>query len=115
MVKYRDGLRIIADILHAAGNGTKKTRIMGLSNLSYRLLEKYLRKTVQNGFLRLNADGYEVTERGQVFLEKYEDFSSRYSKLESELRSALFEREVLERMCQSLKDRKLKTAAGRKH
>jgi predicted transcriptional regulator len=114
MAKYRDGLRIIADILHAAGSGTKKTRIMGLANLSYRLLEKYLGKTVQTGFLRLNDEGYEVTEKGQAFLEKYEDFSSRYSKLESELQSAIFEREILKRMCQPLENRKLKTVVGRK-
>ena len=114
MAKYRDGLRIIADILHAAGSGTKKTRIMGLSNLSYRLLEKYLGQTVQNGFLRLNDEGYEVTKKGQAFLEKYEDFSSKYSKLESELQSAIFEREILKRMCQPLENRKLKTVAGRK-
>jgi predicted transcriptional regulator len=114
MAKYRDGLRIIADILHAAGSGTKKTRIMGLANLSYRLLEKYLGKTVQTGFLRLNDEGYEVTEKGQAFLEKYEDFSSRYSKLESELQSALFEREVLKRMCQPLRNGKLKAVCGGK-
>ena len=115
MVKYRDGLRIIADILHAAGSGTKKTRIMGVANLSYRLLEKYLGKTVQTGFLRLNDEGYEVTEKGQAFLEKYEDFSSRYSKLENEFQSALFEREVLKRMCQPLRNGKLKAVYGGKH
>jgi predicted transcriptional regulator len=114
MVKYRDGLRIIADILHAAGSGTKKTRIMGLANLSYRLLEKYLGKTVQTGFLRLNDEGYEVTKKGQAFLEKYEDFSSKYSKLENELQSAIFEREILKRMCQPLENRKLRAVAGRK-
>jgi predicted transcriptional regulator len=42
MGKYRDGLGIIADILHAAGSGAKKTRIMGVANLSYTLFEKYL-------------------------------------------------------------------------
>jgi len=114
MAKYRDGLRIIADILHAAGSGKKKTRIMGLANLSYRLLEKYLGQTVQTGFLRLNDEGYEVTEKGQAFLEKYEDFSSKYSKLESELQSAIFEREILKRMCQPLENRKLKMVVGRK-
>ena len=114
MVKYRDGLRIIADVLHAAGSGTKKTRIMGLANLSYRLLEKYLGKTVQSGFLRLNDEGYEVTKKGQAFLEKYEDFSSRYFKLESELQSAILEREILKRMCQPLENCKLKTVVGRK-
>ena len=114
MAKYRDGLRIIADILHAAGSGTKKTRIMGLANLSYRLLEKYLGKTVQSGFLRLNDEGYEVTKKGEAFLEKYEGFSSRYFKLESELQSAILEREMLKRMCQPLENRKLKTVVGRK-
>jgi predicted transcriptional regulator len=114
MAKYRDGLGIIADILHAAGSGTKKTRIMGMANLSYRLLEKYLGRTVQTGFLRLNDEGYEVTERGQNFLEKYDGFSSRYSKLESELQSAMFEREVLRRMCQPLRNGKLKAVCGGK-
>ena len=114
MAKYRDGLGIIADILHAAGSGTKKTRIMGVANLSYRLLEKYLGRTVQTGFLRLNDEGYEVTEKGQDFLEKYHGFSSRYSKLESELQSAMLEREVLKRMCQPLENYKLRAVAGRK-
>jgi DNA-binding PadR family transcriptional regulator len=77
-------------------------------------LEKYLGKTVQTGFLRLNDEGYEVTEKGQAFLEKYEDFSSRYSKLESELQSAIFEREILKRMCQPLGNCKLRAVAGRK-
>lgn len=102
MAKYRNGLGIIADILIAAGNGAKKTRIMYAANLSHDLLEKYLRETVDIGFLRLNGEGYEVTERGQAFLQKYTDFSSKSSKLENELQSARFEREILERMCQPL-------------
>jgi predicted transcriptional regulator len=114
MVKYRDGLRIIADILHAAGDGSKKTRIMYLANLSYSLFEKYLRETVKTGFLRLNDGGYEVTKKGQDFLEKYHDFSSRYSKLESELQSAMFEREILKRMCQPMKNGKLKAVCERR-
>jgi predicted transcriptional regulator len=114
MVKYRNGLGIIADILHAAGNGAKKTRIMYIANLSHGLLEKYLSATVQSGFLRQNDDGYEVTEKGEAFLEKYVDFSGRYSKLENELQSAEFEREILEKMCQPLRNTKLKVACGRK-
>jgi predicted transcriptional regulator len=114
MVKYRDGLGITADVLVAAGKGAKKTRIMYGANLSYRLLEKYLQETVQLGFLRFNSDGYEVTEKGQAFLEKYVDFSSRYSRLEKELQTATFEREILERMCQPLRNAKLRKAGGRK-
>jgi predicted transcriptional regulator len=114
MGKYRDGLGIIADVLHAAGSGSKKTRIMGVANLSYKLFEKYLGRTVQVGFLQLNDEGYEVTEKGQDFLEKYHAFSNRYSRLESELQSALYEREILKRMCQPLRCDKLKAMARRK-
>jgi len=114
MGKYRDRLGIIADILHAAGSGAKKTRIMGGANLSYRLMEKYLKSTVQAGFLRLNDEGYEVTEEGQDFLKRYLDFVGRYSKLESEVQSALFERGVLERMCQPSESCRLKTGGGRR-
>jgi predicted transcriptional regulator len=114
MGKYRDGLGIIADILHAAGSGSKKTRIMGVANLSYKLFEKYLGRTVQVGFLQLNDEGYEVTEKGQDFLEKYHDLSGRYSKLDSELQSVLYEKEILMRMCQPLRNGKLKAVCGRK-
>jgi predicted transcriptional regulator len=117
MGRYRDGLKIIADILsvaRGAGSGAKKTRIMYIANLSHELLEKYLWATVHSGFMRLNGDGYEVTEKGQAFLEKYLAFSSRSSKLESELHSVEFERETLKRMCQPVKGGKLKVANGRK-
>jgi len=115
MVKYRNGLGIIADILNAAGSGAKKTRIMYVANLSHDLLEKYLRETLDIGFLRLNSEGYEVTERGRAFLEKYADYSGKYSRLESELQSARFEREILERMCQPLsRDGRNRMANGRR-
>jgi predicted transcriptional regulator len=114
MSKYRDKLRIIADILHAAGSGAKKTRIMYLANLSYGLLEKYLWATVQSGFLRLNDVGYEVTDRGQAFLEKYVEFSSRCSELERNRQSILFEREVLWKMCQPSRRPRKRNDAGRK-
>ena len=114
MAKYRDGLGIVADILNAASSGAKKTRIMYLANLSHELLEKYLWATVESGFLRLNGDGYEVTGKGQAFLEKYEAFSSKSSKVESELRSVEFERETLKRMCQPLENGRVKVATRRK-
>ena len=99
MVKYRSGLEIVADILDAAGDGAKKTRIMYIANLSYKLLGKYLKKTVDAGLVSSNNDSYEVTEKGQVFLERFKDFSGRYSKISKELEEISFEREVLERMC----------------
>lgn len=99
-MKYRSKLEIIADILDVASDGAKKTRIMYIANLSYKLLEKYLKKTVGADLIRHNDNGYyEVTEKGRVFLERFNDFSSRNSKLERELEEISFEREVLESMC----------------
>jgi predicted transcriptional regulator len=100
MPRYRRRLEIIRDILNAVGDGAKKTRIMYIANLSYKLLGKYLNKTVEAGLISSNNDFYEVTEKGQVFLERFDDFSSRYSKLERRLEEISFEREVLERMCE---------------
>jgi len=114
MVKYRRRLDIIADVLNVAINGAKKTRIMYVANLSYRLLEKYLGETVNVGFVQVNNEGYEVTEKGRLFLEKYGQFSSRFSTLERELEGMRFEREVLERMCEKAKIISSKVTGGRK-
>ena len=101
MVKYRRRFEIIADIISAAEKGAKKTRIMYFANLSYKLLKKYLENTVKVGFVRESGGGYESTEKGRIFLEKYTEFSSRYSKLVTDFEALKFEMEVLERMCTS--------------
>jgi predicted transcriptional regulator len=100
MVKYRDRLEIIADMLNAVGNGSKKTRIMYVANLSYMLLEKYLGEAIKSGLVCFNHNSYEMTEKGRAFIERYGDFSSKYSKIKGELEKVMFEREVLERMCE---------------
>lgn len=100
MPKYRSSLEIIADILKVADDGVKKTRIMYFANLSYRMLSKYLRKTLHAGLLAADDGRYEVTEKGRVFLEKFTEFSSRNSKLEKKLEALSFEREILEKMCE---------------
>ena len=113
MVKYRRRFEIIADILKAAENGAKKTRIMYVANLSHMLLEKYLMKTINVGFIRFNNDGYEVTDKGQLFLERYAQFSSKYSKVQRELENMRFEMEVLERMCTTASDANPKISVRR--
>jgi len=100
MTRYRNSLQIIGDILNAVGDGAKKTRIMYIANLSYKLLGKYLDKTVGAGLIDQNNDLYRVTEKGKIFLERFDDFSSRFSKLEKQLDEMSFEKEVLERMCE---------------
>jgi predicted transcriptional regulator len=113
MVKYRRRFEIIADILKAAENGAKKTRIMYVANLSHMLLEKYLTETINVGFIRFNNDGYEVTDKGQLFLERYAQFSSKYSKVQRELENMRFEMEVLERMCTTSSDANAKISVRR--
>ena len=99
MGKYRSRLEIIVDILKAVGEGAKKTRIMYIANLSHKLLGRYLEKTVGAGLISSSNGYYEVTEKGRTFLERFDNFSSRNSKLEKEFEEISFEREVLERMC----------------
>jgi predicted transcriptional regulator len=99
MSKYRDRLRIIADILMAADSRAKKTKIMYGANLSHSLLEKYLDEVMMIGFLRADGNEYEVTEKGKLFLEKYVEFSAKFSNIKKELNGLRFERETLEEMC----------------
>jgi len=97
---YRSRLEIIADILKAAGNGAKKTRIMYFANLSYSLLEKYLAAVIKAKMLASNGDKYEITEKGRVFLERFERYSKKLSRINKELKAIKFERQVLEQMCE---------------
>jgi predicted transcriptional regulator len=97
---YRSRLEIIADILKAAGDGSRKTRIMYFANLSYRLLERYLARVIEARLLSRNGERYEVTEKGKIFLEKFEAYSRKASKVRKEIESLKFERQVLERMCE---------------
>jgi len=101
MAKHRDRIGIIADVLKAAGNGTRKTRIMRTANLSYGLLRKYLDEAVAIGYLTFSGEGYGVTEDGSAFLKKYSEYSSRYSNVGKELESMKLEKEELTRMCTS--------------
>jgi predicted transcriptional regulator len=99
MVKYRSRLQIIVDILNVALTCARKTRIMYLANLSHKLLEKYLGEVAALGFVSFNDDHYAVTEKGKTFLERYNDFSGKYSKVEDDLQMILSERETLEKLC----------------
>jgi predicted transcriptional regulator len=104
MVRYRRRFEIIADIIHGAEKGAKKTKIMYFANLSYRLLQKYLDHSIRVGFIQESGDGYESTEKGRLFLEKYAEFSSKYSKLVNDFEALKFEMEALDRMCGSNAD-----------
>lgn len=99
MVKYRRRFEIIADIVNVAGTGAKKTRIMYFANLSHKLLEKYLEEALKVGLIHFDSDSYRATEKGQIFLERFGQFSSKYSRIEKDVEALKYEVEVLERMC----------------
>lgn len=73
---------------------------MHFANLSNKLLKKYLDQTVTMGYIRPSNDDYEVTEKGQAFLEKYDLFCKKYSKVKKKLEAMRFDQELLEKMCQ---------------
>lgn len=100
MAKYRDRLEVTVDILNAAKEGAKKTRIMYVANLSYTLLEKYLKETAKLGFVCVKDNVYSTTRKGLAFLEKYNNAYSRFSRIEAAWRRALEERNSLERLCE---------------
>jgi len=72
--RYRSRIQIAANILEITKNGSRKTRIMYLGNLSFDLLQKYLDLLVRIGLIEVQ-DGdertYVATEKGGRFLEDY--------------------------------------------
>jgi len=113
-MRYRRRLEIIVDVLNVASRRAKKTRIMYLANLSYELLEKYLREVAELGFVNSIDDHYEVTEKGQNFLEKYNSFSSDYNKIYGEYRKMLSERESLEKLCKVTRNAGMRSGSRRR-
>ncbi len=98
-MKYRRRFDILADIIRVARAGARKTKIMYFANLSFALLNKYLEDALHVGFLQLDDGQYLVTKKGEAFLERYSDFSSRYSTVEADLERLKGEAQVLDKMC----------------
>ena len=98
--KNRGRLEIVRDMLCAASEKTKKTRIMYQASLSYRLLEKYLKSILESGLVECVDDSfYLITRRGKEFLQTYDDYLERCKRLGEQIRSARKERLFLENMC----------------
>jgi len=79
--KKRNKYELLADLLESSRGGARKTSMMFKSNLSFRLLNKYLDFLLANGFLD-KADGkYFPSEKGLLYLHRY----SRYQKTKFDL------------------------------
>jgi predicted transcriptional regulator len=98
-MQYRRRFDILAAVVRTAGPGAKKTRIMYFANLNYVLLKRYLEEAVSLGFLRMTAEEYLATPKGEEFLEKYNAFRITSSRVQAELEDLKSEAELLERMC----------------
>lgn len=99
MSKYRDGLRIVADILFIARRGAKKTQIMYQANLSYKLLCRYLVKVVDAGLIATEGEDYVLTTKGEEFLSRHEEYSKGCKSLEEHFNYVNNEKMILEKMC----------------
>ncbi len=62
---------IIADILKTAAMGTKKTRLVYLSNLNFTILKDYLDLMLKKELLEFSDEEIFTTLKGFLFVEKY--------------------------------------------
>ena len=89
--QYRSRIRIAADILEIARDGSRKTRIMYQGNLSFDLVQKYLEMLVNSGLVETREGSekiYVATEKGQRFIEDYHELQ-KYSDAVEAKRHAL--------------------------
>jgi predicted transcriptional regulator len=88
-------MEIAATILEIAKNGSRKTRIMYLGNLSFDLLQKYLDMLVNLGLLQVRNEKertYVATEKGRGFLEDFNELQKHSEVVEA--RRRLLERSL---------------------
>jgi len=97
--KHRSKLQIIADMLYAAGKGSKKTHIMYGANLSYSLVVQYLSEILESGLIRQVDDEYSITEKGREFLRKYQEYSKHRKEVKGQILEINNKKNVLEKMC----------------
>jgi predicted transcriptional regulator len=100
---YRDRLDIIADILQVASKNPKKTQIMYQANLSYKILQKYLSEVLEASLINFQPENqyYTLTEKGQQFLNTYNEYSKNNKTVEKQLVNVNSKRRVLNDLCPS--------------
>jgi len=99
---YRGRLDIIADILRVVSRGSaKKTQIMYGANLSYMVLNKYLREVVDACLISFDYERrcYELTSKGRRFLERYLEYYRWNRRVARRLNDVEAKRKVLEELC----------------
>jgi predicted transcriptional regulator len=103
--KNRSNLDIVREVLSIALVKVCKTRIMYGANLSFHQLEKYLSALLGNALLSFDGDsGYLTTASGEEFMQLYQDYLDRSSRLRGEVERNTKERQYLENLCGLAKD-----------
>ncbi|HEY4674596.1 MAG TPA: winged helix-turn-helix domain-containing protein [Candidatus Bathyarchaeia archaeon] len=97
---YRCRLEIIADILKVVSQNAKKTQIMYQANLSYKVLQKYLRDITEASLIRfVTAEQcFVLTPKGCEFLEAYKNYSIISKSLEKCLNDVCSKKKSLEEL-----------------
>jgi predicted transcriptional regulator len=98
---YRGRLDIIADILQVVSQNAKKTQIMYQANLSYKVLQRYLREVTMASLIEFETaeQCYVLTSKGQDFLEEYKDYAKTNKSIEKRLNDVDNKKKSLEELC----------------
>lgn len=101
MGNYRGRLDIIADILQVVSQNAKKTQIMYQANLSYKVLQRYLKDITGASLIRFETaeQCYVLTRKGQGFLEAYKDYAKTNKSIEKRLNDFDNKKKSLEELC----------------
>ncbi|MGQ9531059.1 MAG: winged helix-turn-helix domain-containing protein [Candidatus Bathycorpusculaceae bacterium] len=80
---HRCQLDVIADILEASQERTRKTYLMYRCNMSFKQLKQYLEILLSTGLLCIVAEKigsnpgfFKITEKGKAFLKAYKDLKA---------------------------------------
>ena len=96
MVRYRNRLDIIADILEVTKGGARKTRIMYGANLSYTLLTRYLKDVMVMGLVRSEEGNiFKLTEKGSGFLQEFNGYREHRGEVEEQMSDIELEKAML--------------------
>ena len=99
IVKYRRKIDIVADILVTIRKEKSKiTHIMYKANLSHKILNKYLKQILNANLIFLEGNEYKITEKGEVFLEKYKAYKRKERRILKKLEELEAIKKELERM-----------------
>ncbi len=92
----------MAAILESASvrGGQRKTRIMYQTNMSFKLLEKYLKTVLSLGFVQFDGSFYQLTPNGWEFLVHFRRFQEHLAQAQNHFQVLDRERSLLHRMCQ---------------